>query len=78
MAWIDDWLPSWQFEEVHHIRSRASAATLLDAAAAYNPSGDAMIQSALVLREAPGRLGALLGLGGRLAQRPRFSLDDFT
>jgi hypothetical protein len=78
MAWIDDWLPSWQFDEVHHIRSRATAAALLDAAAAYNPAGDALIQSALALREAPGRLAAALGLGSALGQRPRFGLHDFT
>lgn len=78
MAWIDDWLPHWQFEEVHHIRSRATPAALLNAAAAYDPAGDRFINTALRLREAPARL--LGGLGGRsaLAQRPRFGLADFT
>ncbi|MDH4390548.1 MAG: hypothetical protein QE285_03870 [Aquabacterium sp.] len=38
MAWIDDWLPHWQFEEVHHIRSHATPAALLDAAGAYDPA----------------------------------------
>ena len=78
MAWMEDWLPSWQFDEVHHIRSRASAGALLDAAAAYNPADDRLIQSALALREAPGRLASALGLGGALGQRPRFGLADFT
>jgi hypothetical protein len=78
MAWIDDWLPHWQFEEVHHIRSSAAPAALLDAAAAYDPAHDAWISAALALREAPARLGARLGGGtDSLAQRRRFGLSDF-
>lgn len=77
MAWIDDWLPQWQFEEVHHIRSSAAPAALLDAAAAYDPAHDAWITAALSLREAPARLGARLGARSALAQRPRFGLADF-
>ncbi len=50
MAWIDDWLPQWQFEEVHHIRSSAAPGALLDAAAAYDPAHDAWINAALALR----------------------------
>ena len=46
MPWIDDWLPNWQFDEVHHIRSRASAAAMLDAAAAYDPAHDRWINAA--------------------------------
>ena len=77
MAWIDDWLPQWQFEEVHHIRSSAAPAALLDAAAAYDPAHDAWITAALSLREAPARLGARLGARSALTQRPRFGLGDF-
>ena len=77
MAWIDDWLPQWQFEEVHHIRSGATPAALLDAAAAYDPAHDAWITAALSLREAPTRLGARLGGRSALAQRPRFGLAVF-
>ncbi|MDO9283347.1 MAG: hypothetical protein Q7U26_00545 [Aquabacterium sp.] len=76
MAWIDEWLPQWQFDEVHHIRSRASPAALLDATAAYDPAHDRVINAALSLREAPARLAAALGLGN--AVRPqRFGLADF-
>ena len=77
MPWIDDWLPSWQFDEVHHIRSTASPAALLDAAAAYDPAHDRWINLALAVREAPGRLASGLGLGGALAGRARFGLADF-
>lgn len=81
MDWIDDWLPAWQFDEVHHIRSAASPAALLDAAAAYDPAHDRWINAALSVREAPGRLvaglGLGLGLGSVLAGRARFGLADF-
>lgn len=77
MAWIDDWLPQWQFDEVHHIRSSATPAALLDAAAAYDPAHDALINTALALREAPARLAARLGGSNALDQRPRFGLADF-
>lgn len=77
MAWIDDWLPQWQFAEVHHIRSRAAPAALLDAAAAYDPAHDSFINAALTLREAPARLAARLGSRSALATRPRFGLGDF-
>lgn len=77
MAWIDDWLPHWQFEEVHHIRSQAAPAALLDAAAAYDPAHDVFINAALTLREAPARLAARLGSRSALAARPRFGLGDF-
>lgn len=77
MPWIDDWLPTWQFDEVHHIRSRASPAALLDAAAAYDPSHDRWISVALAVREAPGRLASGLGLVSALASRSRFGLADF-
>ena len=77
MEWIDGWMPTWQFAEVHHIRSSASPAALLDAATAYDPSGDRWIAGALALRESPGRLAAALGLSSALAQRPRFGKADF-
>jgi hypothetical protein len=77
MPWIDDWLPEWQFDEVHHIRSSASPAALLDAAAAYDPAHDRWINMALAVREAPGRLASGLGLGGAMAGRARFGLGDF-
>lgn len=77
MTWIDDWLPLWQFDEVHHIRSAASPAALLDAAAAYNPAHDRWINAALAVREAPGRLASALGVASALASRPRFGLGDF-
>ena len=77
MPWIDDWLPTWQFDEVHHIRSAASPAALLDAAAAYDPAHDRWINAALSVREAPGRLVSVLGLASALAARPRFGLADF-
>ena len=75
--WIDAWLPEWQFEEVHQVRSVATPARLMDAAAAYRPDDDRMIGAALALRESPGRLAGLLGLGGALAGRPRFGKADF-
>ena len=77
MRWIDDWLPAWQFDEVHHIRSTASPAALLDAAAAYDPAHDRWINLALAMREAPGRLASGLGLASALAGRARFGLADF-
>lgn len=77
MAWIDEWLPQWQFAEVHHIRCGASPAALLDAAAAYDPSQDAVINTALSLREAPARLVAALGWGNAPDPPPRFGLGDF-
>ena len=77
MRWIDDGLPSWQFDEVHHIRSTASPAALLDAVAAYDPAHDRWINLALALREAPGRLVSGLGLASALAGRARFGLADF-
>jgi len=77
MDWIDDWLPAWQFAEVHHARSTAPAAPLLDAAAAYRPDDDPLIGAAMALRESPGRLAGLLGLRSTLAQRPRFGKADF-
>ena len=77
MPWIDDWLPTWQFDEVHHIRSAASPAALLDAAAAYDPAHDRWINAALSVREAPSRLVSVLGLASALAARPRFGLADF-
>ena len=77
MDWIDAWMPSWQFAEVHHIRSSASPAALLDAAAAYRPDDDVLIGAALALRESPGRLAAALGLASALADRPRFGKADF-
>ncbi len=77
MVWINDWLPQWQFEEVHSIRSQATPGALLDAAAAYDPAHDSVIQTALALREAPARLAGKLGRPAALAQRPRFSLGDF-
>ncbi len=77
MDWIDAWMPSWQFAEVHHIRSSASPAALLDAAAAYRPDDDVLIGAALALRESPARLAAALGLASALADRPRFGKADF-
>ena len=77
MDWIEAWMPSWQFAEVHHIRSSASPAALLDAAAAYRPDDDGMISAALALRESPGRLAAALGLASARADRPRFGKADF-
>ena len=77
MAWIDEWLPHWQFDEVHHIRSSASPAALLDAAAAYDPSQDLVINTALSLRGAPARLVAALGWGSAPDPQPRFGLGDF-
>lgn len=77
MDWIDDWLPAWQFAEVHHSRSSASPAQLLDAAAAYRPDDDRLIGAAMALRESPGRLAAALGLSSALAGRPRFGKSDF-
>jgi hypothetical protein len=77
MPWLDDWLPIWQFDEVHHIRSTASPSVLLDAAAAYDPAHDRWITAALALREAPGRLASAAGLAGALTSRPRFGLADF-
>ena len=77
MDWINGWMPTWQFAEVHHIRSQASPAALLDAAAAYDPAGDALITGALALRESPARLAAALGFSSALAQRPQFSKADF-
>ena len=77
MDWIDDWLPDWQFDEVHHIRSRAAAGALLDAAAAYDPAQDAFISAALRLRAAPARVAARLGAGPAPGARPRFGLQDF-
>ena len=77
MDWIDAWMPTWQFAEVHHIRSSASPAALLDAAAAYRPDDDGLIGAALALREAPGRLAAALGLASTLDSRRRFGKADF-
>ena len=77
MDWIDDWMPTWQFAEVHHIESHASPAALLDAAAAYDPGEDPWIRGALALRESPGRLAAALGLSSAPADRPRFGKSDF-
>lgn len=77
MVWIDDWLPSWQFDEVHHIRSAASPAALLNAAAAYDPAHDRWINLALAVRGAPGRLVSVLGLASAPAARLRFGLADF-
>jgi len=57
MDWTDGWMPRWQFAEVHHIRSRASPAALLDAAQARDPDDDPLLRVALGLRESPGRLG---------------------
>ena len=75
--WIDGWLPDWQFEERHHVHSRATPARLMDAAAAYRPDDDRLIGAALALRESPGRLAGVLGLGSVLASRQRFGKDDF-
>lgn len=75
--WIDGWLPDWQFEERHHLHSRATPARLMDAAAAYRPDDDRLIGAALALRESPGRLAGVLGLGSVLASRQRFGKDDF-
>jgi len=77
MDWTDGWMPRWQFAEVHHIRSRASPAALLDAAQAHDPDDDRLIRVALGLRESPGRLAAALGLSSALAGRPRFGKADF-
>jgi len=77
MAWIDQWLPQWQFEDVHNIRSRAAPGALLDAAAAYDPAHDAVIQAALALRAAPARLAGKLGRPAAGAQRAQFGLNDF-
>lgn len=77
MDWNDDWLPAWQFAEVHHSQSTASPARLLDAAAAYRPDDDRLIGAALALRESPGRLAAALGWSGALTGRPRFGKADF-
>lgn len=77
MDWIDDWMPTWQFAEVHHIESHASPAALLDAAAAYDPGEDPWIRGALALRGSPGRLAAALGLSSAPAERPRFGKADF-
>lgn len=83
MPWIDDWLPDWQFDEVHHTHSAAAPGGLLDAAAAYDPAHDRWITTALALREAPGRLAtvlglqSLLGVPGAPGERRRFGLGDF-
>jgi hypothetical protein len=74
---LDRWLGHWQFEEVHALRIRATPAACLDAAEAVDPAGDALIQAAMALREAPGRLTEALGRAGALRQRPRFGLQDF-
>ena len=77
MDWIKSWMPTWQFAETHHLRSRASARALLDAAQAYRPDDDWLVGVAMALREAPGRLAAAVGLPSTLAERPRFGKDDF-
>lgn len=74
---LDRWLRDWQFEEVHALRIRATPAACLDAAEAVDPADDALIQAALALREAPGRLAGALGRRGSLHTRPRFGLRDF-
>jgi hypothetical protein len=38
MDGINGAMPTWQFAEVHHIRSQASAADLLGAAGASDPA----------------------------------------
>jgi hypothetical protein len=77
MKALDHLLPQWQFEEVHHIASRANAQALLAAAERHDPQHDRLIGVAMALREAPGRLAAALGLHSALAGRPRFGRADF-
>ncbi|VDC33393.1 hypothetical protein [Pseudogemmobacter humi] len=70
MGLIDDFLPEFQFREIHSRRIRAAAAPVMAAVAGYRPESDPLFRAAIALRELPLRLTR--------RRRPPFGLDDFT
>lgn len=70
MGLIDDFLPQFQFREIHRRRIRAGAAPVMEAVMGYRPESDPVFRTAIALRELPLRL--------LRRRRPPFGLDDFT
>ena len=64
MDWIDDWLPEWQFDEVHHIRSHAAPGALLGTGSALAARRRFGLQD-FVLLGRQGDQALAYGLAGR-------------
>lgn len=79
MQLIDQHMPEWQFQERHALWVKGAAASqLFEAIEPALKAPDPLIDSAIALRELPGRLLQRLGWGeNRLPTRP-FGHDSFT
>lgn len=77
MPIIDNFLPNYQFKEIHKIAVAAPTDQILDAISIYDPAKDPLVRILLQVREAPARFAAQLGFRSGLAGRPMFGLADF-
>ena len=78
MSLIDQFLPRFQFHEIHQLLTRADPAALLDAALLPGTSDDPWVRRFIQLRELPDRLLGALGGSSGLQQQPAFGIHNFT
>lgn len=78
MSLISQFLPEYQFSEVHSTTIQAEPGRLLDLVFEQDAQADPFIKRLVALRELPDRLAGALGLRTALKQRPAFGLQDFT
>lgn len=76
MQLINKYLPEYSFKEVHFCDVAANAATVIEAAAEYQPHNDRFFRSMIGLRELPMRIGN--HLSGKKSNKPLpFGLHNF-
>lgn len=79
MQLMDRFLPQWQFAECHELRlPGVSPAQAFAAVVPGLSAPDPLIERAIALREAPGRLLRRLGLGGVALPARGFGFHSFT
>lgn len=76
MQLIDKYLPDYSFKEVHFCDVTANTATVIEAAAEYQPHNDRFFRSMIDLRELPMRIGNYLS-GEKLNKPLPFGLHNF-
>lgn len=77
MQLIDQYLPTFQFQERHTLISNLPPKILLDAVMLPGTTQDPWAKGFIQLRELPDRLLGTLGARSGLSQRPAFGLEDF-
>lgn len=78
MTLIDQYLPTYQFQERHQLLVDASPAALLDAASSPEVADDPWARNFIRLREFPDRLMGALGGHSGLRDRDPFGFQSFT